>query len=46
MDELYGILMAYELILGHENLPQGEATFKVLKKKKGQNKKPQSIHHE
>jgi hypothetical protein len=34
MDELYGILIAYELILGHENLPQGEAAFKVLKKTK------------
>jgi hypothetical protein len=46
MDELYGILTTYELRLGHENLPQGEAAFKVLKKTKIQNKKPQSIHHE
>ena len=38
MDELYGILIAYELILGHENLPKGEATFKVLKKKKSEEK--------
>jgi hypothetical protein len=34
MDELYGILTAYELILGHENHSQGEAAFKVLKKTK------------
>jgi hypothetical protein len=36
MDELYGILTAYELRLGHENLPQGEETFKVLNKTKNQ----------
>jgi hypothetical protein len=46
MDELYGILTAYELILGHENLPQGDTTFKVLKKIKNQKQKPQSNHHE
>jgi hypothetical protein len=46
MDELYGILIAYEIRLGHENLPKGEATFKVLKKTKNQKKKPQLIHHE
>jgi hypothetical protein len=46
MDELYGILTTYELILGHENLPQGEAALKVLNKTKGQKQKPQSIHHE
>jgi hypothetical protein len=46
MDELYGILIAYELILGHENLPKGEATFKVLKKTKNQKQKPQPNHHE
>jgi hypothetical protein len=34
MDELYGILTDYELILGHENLPKGEKTFEVLKKTK------------
>ena len=34
MDELYGILTTYELILGHKNLPKGESTFKVLKKTK------------
>jgi hypothetical protein len=46
MDELYGILTAYELRLGHENLPKGEAAFKVLKKTKNQKQKPQPIHHE
>jgi hypothetical protein len=46
MDELYGILTAYELRLGHENLPKGEATFKVLNKTKNQKKKPQPNHHE
>jgi hypothetical protein len=46
MEKLYGILTAYELRLGHENLPQGEASFKVINKTKGQKQKPQSIHHE
>ena len=46
MDELYGILTAYELRLGHENLPKGEAIFKVLKKKKNQKQKYQTSHHE
>ena len=46
MDGLYGILMAYELKLGHENLPKGEVAFKVLKKTKNQKKKSQTSHHE
>jgi hypothetical protein len=46
MDELYGILTAYELILGHENLLQGEASFKVLKKIKNHKQKLQSNHDE
>ena len=46
MDELYGILIAYELRLGHENLPKGEAAFKVLKKTKNQKQKSQTSHHE
>ena len=46
MDELYGILTTYELRLGHENLPKGEETFKVLKKTKNQKQKPQPSHHE
>jgi hypothetical protein len=36
MDELYGILIANELILGYENPSQGEETFKVIKKTKNQ----------
>ena len=32
MDELYGILTTYELRLGINNVPKGEATFKVIKK--------------
>ena len=46
MDELYGILTTYELRLGHENPPKGDATFKVLKKTKNQTKKYQTSHHE
>ena len=46
MDELYGILTAYELRLGIDNLPKGEATFKVIKKTKNQKKKPQTNHSE
>ena len=34
MVELYGILTAYELRLGIDNIPKGEAYFKVIKKKK------------
>ena len=32
MDELYGILIAYELILGINKYSKGDAAFKVLKK--------------
>ena len=32
MDELYGILTAYELRLGIDNTSKGEATFKDTKK--------------
>jgi hypothetical protein len=46
MDELYGILTAYELRLGHENLPKGEAMLKVLKKTKNQKQKFQTSDHE
>ena len=46
MDDLYGILTAYELILGINNLPKGEATFKVIKKTKNKKKKPQTNHNE
>ena len=46
MDELYGILTTYELRLGIDNLPKGEATFKVIKKSKNQKQKPQTNHNE
>jgi hypothetical protein len=46
MDELYGILTAYDLILGHENHSQGEEAFKVLNKSKNQKHKLQSSHDE
>ena len=46
MDELYGILTTYELILDHNNLPKGEASFKVLKKIKNHKKKRQPNQHE
>ena len=45
MDELYGILTAYELRLGIGNLPKGEATFNVIKKT-NQKKKSQTNHDE
>jgi hypothetical protein len=32
LDELYGILIAYELRIGRENHSEEETTFKVLKK--------------
>ena len=34
VDELYGILIGYELRIGRENFPKEEATFKVFKKTK------------
>ena len=40
MDELYGILTAYELRLGIDNTSKGEAALKVTKKIKNQKKKP------
>ena len=46
MDELYGILTAYELRIGHENLPKEEEAFKVLKKTKNQKSQTQPNHHE
>ena len=45
MDELYGILTAYELRLGIDNLPKGEEHFKVIKKKKHK-QKTQANHNE
>ena len=46
LDELYGILTAYELGIGRENFPKEEATFKVLKKTKSDKSKIQTSHHE
>ena len=44
MDELYGIITTYELRLGIDNLPKGEATFKVIKKKtRRKNLKPTTM---
>ena len=45
MDELYGILTAYELRLGIHNIPKGEAYFKVIKKT-NQTQKYQTNHDE
>ena len=45
MDKLFGILTAYELRLSIDNLPKGEATFKVIKKT-NQKQKPQTNHNE
>ena len=46
MDELYGILIGFELILGIGKIPKGEANFRVIKKKKIQKQKPQTNHNE
>ena len=46
MDELYGILIAYELRLGIDNTSKGEASFKVTKKIKNQKKNNQTNHNE
>ena len=46
LDELYGILIAYELRIGQENHSKEEETFKVLKKTKVQKPKFQSIPQE
>ena len=42
LDELYGILTAYELRIGWENPSKEEATFKVLKNPKDQKQRFQS----
>ena len=46
MYELYGIITTYELRLGIDNIPKGEATFKVIKKTKSQKQKAQTNHNE
>ena len=45
INELYGILIAYELRLGIDNLPKGESSFKVIKKT-NQKKKTQNNYNE
>ena len=46
LDELYGILIAYELRIGRENHSKEERTFKILKKTEDQKSKPQSSSQE
>ena len=46
MDELYGILIAYELRIGRENHSKEETTFKVFKKTEDQKSKLQSNSQE
>ena len=46
LDELYGILIAYELRIGRENHSKEETTFKVLKKTEAQKSKLQSSSQE
>jgi hypothetical protein len=46
LDELYGILIAYELRIGRENHSNKETTFKVLKKTEDQKSKLQSSSQE
>ena len=46
LDELYGILIAYELRIGRENHSKEETTFKVLKKTEDQKSKLQSSSQE
>ena len=46
LDELYGILVAYELRIGWENHSKEEASFKVLKKTEDQKPRLQSSPQE
>ena len=46
LDELYGILIAYELRIGRENHSEEETTFKVLKKIEDQKLELQSSSQE
>ena len=46
LEELYGILIAYELRIGRDNQSKEEITFKVLKKTKDQKSKLQSNSQE
>jgi hypothetical protein len=42
MDELHGILIAYEMRTEQDNPPRKEATFKASKKTKKNKQKPKS----
>ena len=46
MEELYGILTAYELRLGIDKSSKEKAAFKVIKKTKNQKEISQDNHHE
>ena len=46
MDQLHGILTAYEMRMGQNNTSKGEAAFKVTKKIKNQKKNTQIDHNE
>ena len=46
MEELYGILTAYELRLGIDKYSKEEVAFKVIKKTKNQKQTSQANHHE
>ena len=46
LDELYGILIAYQLRIGRENQSKEETTFKVLKKIEAQKSKLESSSQE
>ena len=46
MDQLHGILTAYEMRMGQNNISKGEVTFKVTMKIKNQNENTQIDHNE
>ena len=46
IDQLHGILAAYEMRMRQNNTSKGEATFKVTKKIKNQKKNTQTDHNE
>jgi hypothetical protein len=46
VDKLHGIFTAYEMRTGNDKSKKYETNFKESKKKMGQKKKPQLIHHE
>ena len=46
MDQLHGILTAYEMRMGQNNTSKGEAAFKVTKKIKNQKQNTHTDHNE